>query len=170
MMAPTRAIRNAFAHFAVFRGRSNRSEYWWFSLAYGVFALGALGLDYSLGTTLIGLLILPWVVPNLAVTVRRLHDTNHSGWLTLLVLLPFGQLAILVLMCVRSDPNANFYGAPPRSLRESAKVKAAHLRRGQLRRPINSMNRRPVAKPYPQVATEMDRRVNAQVVPLVADN
>jgi Protein of unknown function (DUF805) len=69
MMTSTAAIRNVMIHYAVFRGRASRSEYWWFNLAYSIFGIGALALDHVFRTTLVGLLILLLVVPNLAVTV-----------------------------------------------------------------------------------------------------
>lgn len=105
------AVRSCFRNYAVFRGRAARREYWWFSLAlflaglvaaliddlaFGIVATGGLegtagpvhaGLWAQIGqgpvASLLGLLTF---LPALSVAVRRLHDTERSGWL---LLLPF---------------------------------------------------------------------------------
>ena len=82
--------------YATFSGRAPRAEYWWFYLMTVVIGIPARLLDESLAdhraiTTIIDLiLLLPW----LGVTVRRLHDTNRSGWLLLAF---FGALVIFAL-------------------------------------------------------------------------
>ena len=90
------AIKVCFQNYATFRGRASRSEYWWFFLFclllgfFGGFLEGALGRD---GAVLSGLLSLATFLPSLAVTVRRLHDTDRSGWWIggfYLALLPVG--------------------------------------------------------------------------------
>ena len=76
------AIRDAFSKYATFSGRSSRSAYWWFYL-FGILALlVAFAIDEALGTgrLLYALVALLLFLPNLAVTVRRLHDSGHSGW------------------------------------------------------------------------------------------
>lgn len=64
-----------FQKYATFNGRASRSEYWWFYLF--TFLIGFIGLLNEVLNIIIGLLIL---IPSIAVAVRRLHDTNHSGW------------------------------------------------------------------------------------------
>ena len=86
--APSRsfgeAIRVCFSKFVTFRGRASRSEYWWFTLFtfIGSFLLGLLdavlfGSDSGPLGTLFGLAVL---LPSISAAVRRLHDTDRSGW------------------------------------------------------------------------------------------
>jgi len=89
------AIRTCFRKYAVFRGRARRSEYWYFYLFTILAGLVASLLDAIIegatGTAeafrssgpLSAILNLALLLPSLAVTVRRLHDTNRSGWLLL---------------------------------------------------------------------------------------
>lgn len=79
----TEAIKVCFQNYATFRGRASRSEYWWFQLF--VFLLTGLGsvLEGGMGgdgQALSGLFGIATFLPNLSVSVRRLHDTNRSGW------------------------------------------------------------------------------------------
>lgn len=62
------------------------------------------------------LLMLATVVPSLAVTVRRLHDTGRSGWWWFIGLVPFvGGIVLLVLTLLDSTPD-NQYGPNPKGL------------------------------------------------------
>lgn len=149
-MSAFSAIRHVIVQYATFRGRASRSEYWWFNLAYSILVFAALSWDHILRTTLVGLLCLFLVIPSLAVTARRLHDTNRSGWWTLLWIVPFGPIAVLVFMCLPGDRGDNFYGAPPVGARVAKDPPGAR----PLPRPrINSMNRRTLARPRPQPAS-----------------
>lgn len=77
------AIKVCFTKYITFKGRASRSEYWWFTLfttlgsAIGGVLEGAMGND---GAVVSGLFGLATFLPSLAVTVRRLHDTDRSGW------------------------------------------------------------------------------------------
>ena len=83
--------------YAVFSGRARRSEYWWFVLSSVVLSLVAGVIDSIIGLKFIAglygpvqiLLILAMLVPSIAVCVRRLHDTNRTGWWMMLVVLPY---------------------------------------------------------------------------------
>jgi uncharacterized membrane protein YhaH (DUF805 family) len=83
------AIASGFNNYATFKGRAPRSEYWWWVLFFGLFTIGAAlvsaVLDVAAGSQMIGALLrglvsLAFILPNLAVGVRRLHDLNRSGW------------------------------------------------------------------------------------------
>lgn len=117
--------------FAEFEGRSRRKEYWMFALINIVVAL----ILYVPGIILLashnnlgGLLLIPYglyclatIVPGLAVSVRRLHDTGKSGWLLLLGLIPFvGGIIVLVLVCLDGDPGPNIYGPSPKAAGQTA--------------------------------------------------
>ena len=64
--------------------------------------------------SLIGLTVftLPILLPSIAVTVRRLHDTNRSGWWYLLTLVPYAGYAVLVFAILEADPNGARFDAP----------------------------------------------------------
>ena len=74
----------------VFEGRASKEEFWFFLLftvIYGFvigFAVGMSGASQDTMDVVIGLLILPIMIPYLAVTARRLHDFNNSGWMQLI--------------------------------------------------------------------------------------
>jgi hypothetical protein len=83
--------------YAVFRGRARRKE-------FGFFLLGLLESD-----ALIGLLILGSYLPFLAVSVRRLHDTDRSGWWILCPVAPF------IFFCFGGTRGKNRFGADPKA-------------------------------------------------------
>lgn len=97
------AIKVCFNKFADFNGRARRSEFWWFQL----FAYLVSGITCGIG----GLVLL---IPLLAVTSRRLHDTGHSGWWQLIQLIPFGFILIIIWGVQDSDPGHNEYGPNPK--------------------------------------------------------
>lgn len=81
--------------YANFSGRAPRAEYWWFALLYLAISLFALAADLSLGfvetkqTITVGLIVsIALFLPSLAVSVRRFHDLNMSGWYVLMPLVP----------------------------------------------------------------------------------
>lgn len=111
------ALATCFKKYADFHGRASRSEYWFFALfvivVLLVLQIVAHWRDDSLLARLVGLAL---VTPVLAVGTRRLHDTNRSGWMQILVLLPLlGWLAMLIFLT--QDPaEPNHYGtAVPRA-------------------------------------------------------
>ena len=56
----------------------------------------------------------PRTIVSLAVSVRRLHDTDRSGWWLLLNIVPFGGIVVLVFSCLESTPGPNRFGASPK--------------------------------------------------------
>ena len=104
------AVKLAFIHYADFKGRSRRSEYWWFTL-FNIIVTGIISAavpDYSWIWSLIVL------VPGIALVVRRLHDVGKSGWFYLWILLPlFGSIIILIQMLKDSAPD-NRWGPNPK--------------------------------------------------------
>src|SRR5262245_2529150 len=112
----------ALKKYAVFSGRARRKGYWFFILWYLIISIGLPILDGMLGLrigqagvlqTLYALAIL---VPSLAVTVRRLHDTGRTGWWLLIVLIPLiGFIVLLVFMCLEGESGENKYGPSPKA-------------------------------------------------------
>jgi uncharacterized membrane protein YhaH (DUF805 family) len=101
-MTFTQAIRSVLSKYATFSGRARRAEYWWFYLFTILVGLATSAVDAGLNTafnnevgivgtvTSLGLLL-----PSLAVTARRLHDTGRTGWWMLLPVVPL--LATIVV-------------------------------------------------------------------------
>jgi uncharacterized membrane protein YhaH (DUF805 family) len=108
-MTPIDWAKRPLERYADFNGRAPRAEYWWFVLAIAIVALlisvieGVLGLGSMFGpygpVTLLFMLAL--IVPNIAVSVRRLHDTNRSGW-WLLLMVPYVITAVLTVQAMAS--------------------------------------------------------------------
>jgi uncharacterized membrane protein YhaH (DUF805 family) len=111
-------------NYAVFRGRAGLKEYWCFFLFNIIINLvlaivdsktGNLGEEARLG--LFGsIYTVTILIPTIAVSVRRLHDTNRNGWRVLLVLIPIIGAILLVYLVQDSDPGENRYGRCPRGL------------------------------------------------------
>jgi uncharacterized membrane protein YhaH (DUF805 family) len=105
-----------FQRYADFQGRSSRAEYWWFTLALLLagFAIGLLMKVLGIAVELLYVLMLPAIIPSIAVQVRRFHDIGKSGWFILLGLIPFiGSFIIIYFMVQPSMAGPNQYGAHP---------------------------------------------------------
>lgn len=109
--------------YAEFNGRARRKEYWMFCLFNGIVMillaiLGAMGGESAAAALFFSLLILyvlAVLIPGLAVTVRRLHDTNRSGWWFLITFVPLvGGIILLVFTVQDSHPQENQYGTNPK--------------------------------------------------------
>jgi uncharacterized membrane protein YhaH (DUF805 family) len=111
--------------YADFTGRTRRAEFWWFVLVNLGFYVSLFVLALILGSisdVLGGFGVLLYVVyglgvivPSLALAVRRLHDTNKSGWLLLIGLIPLvGPIVLLVFYVIDGDPGENQYGPSPK--------------------------------------------------------
>ena len=109
--------------YAVFDGRARRKEYWMFFLINVVISVVLGAIDVLLGTfsqTGVGVLqslySLAVLIPSIAVTVRRLHDTGRTGWWILIGLIPFiGGIILLIFMVLDSEPGTNQYGPNPKA-------------------------------------------------------
>ncbi len=132
--------------YATFSGRASRSEYWWYSLfcfivamvclAAGL-ALGALfggaaamqggdsaldlgvagfGIGFLIGYLILLIFALATLVPSIAVTMRRLHDSGRSGWWYLISFVPYvGGIVLFIFMLLEGQPGENKYGPAPES-------------------------------------------------------
>ena len=107
----------AISKYAQFEGRSRRSEYWYFALFYVLILIALVVAEAVLFQTMITYLIgvLFFIVPALAVSVRRLHDVGKSGWYYLITLIPLvGPIVFLVWACTDSQYGANAWGPNPK--------------------------------------------------------
>lgn len=108
-------------------GRASRAEYWWFYLFANLVIMAASMLSVvaavllemqaanevvALSMLFFGLIVtLSMVIPSITATVRRLHDTNRSGWWYLISLVPYiGNIVLIVFCCLPSDEGENDYG------------------------------------------------------------
>jgi uncharacterized membrane protein YhaH (DUF805 family) len=109
------AISACFSKYASFNGRARRAEYWYWTLFTILLQVGltiALALAHAGSaagalSTVVSLLLL---LPALAVTVRRLHDTDHSGWWWFIGLTGIGLIVLLVWFCQEGTKAPNRFG------------------------------------------------------------
>ena len=104
------AIQLGFQNYANFSGRSNRAEYWWWTLFVVVisFALNFFGAIVAPFGFVASLFWLGTLLPNLALGARRMHDIDKSGWYLLLWLFPIiGWIWFLILACQRGTDSPN---------------------------------------------------------------
>lgn len=110
-------------NYATFSGRARRKEYWMFFLISALISIVLTLLDILLGTYSVeyeaglfsGLYSLLILIPSIAVVVRRLHDTDRSGWWILISLIPLiGVIVLFVFICLDSQLGTNRFGANPK--------------------------------------------------------
>ncbi|MBW8880922.1 MAG: DUF805 domain-containing protein [Asticcacaulis sp.] len=128
------AIQSAYKNYFQFNGRASRSEFWWFYLfnllvviaglvffmivgaatsGQGQDAQAGVGIATGLIGLVWGLFVLGSFFPTLSLIVRRLHDSDKSGWFLLLIFVPFGGIVLLVFYCLPGTVGANQFGEDP---------------------------------------------------------
>jgi uncharacterized membrane protein YhaH (DUF805 family) len=114
----------ALKNYTAFSGRAQRSEYWYFALFYLLIFIGLAIVDAITGTfsesagvgLLTGLFALAMLIPSLSVTIRRLHDTDRSGWWLLIGIVPLVGGIVLIVFCAQDGtPAENRFGANPKA-------------------------------------------------------
>jgi uncharacterized membrane protein YhaH (DUF805 family) len=99
-------------NYADFDGRAGREEYWYFilfNILINVFLLATHNWLWAMYTLAV-------LIPSIAVSVRRLHDTSHSGWWVLIAVVPVLGFVFLFLMLQDSEPSVNQYGFNPKDV------------------------------------------------------
>ena len=122
------AVESGFRRYVDFNGRSTRPEYWYFFLftvifgvVLSVFHAIALAIGHgpnstAAATTAISYLVdLAFFLPSLAVFVRRMHDTNRSGWWYFLAFTVVGMIPLVIWLCARGTIGENQFGDDPLS-------------------------------------------------------
>jgi uncharacterized membrane protein YhaH (DUF805 family) len=109
------AVSACFSKYITFSGRARRAEYWYWTLFVVLVNVAAVVLPIVVPRQpAIGLLstalYLVLLLPGFAVLVRRLHDTDHSGWWFLLPLTIIGSIVLLVWMCQEGTKTTNRFG------------------------------------------------------------
>jgi uncharacterized membrane protein YhaH (DUF805 family) len=110
---------NVLKKYAVFSGRARRKEYWMFALFNVIFSAVLSIIDFLLGigdwAVLSMIYSLAVLIPGLAVALRRLHDTNRTGWWILINLIPIiGGIIFFIFTVSDSDSGNNQYGPNPK--------------------------------------------------------
>jgi len=114
--------------YAVFSGRARRTEYWMFMLVNVIAGVILAIVDNILGTGgVLGIIYsLAVLIPGIAVSVRRLHDTSRSAWWLLIAFVPLiGAIVLLVFALQDSTPGPNAWGPNPKQIAPPAQSPAA---------------------------------------------
>ncbi|PKB70582.1 MAG: hypothetical protein BZY87_10040 [SAR202 cluster bacterium Io17-Chloro-G6] len=116
-MTFTQAISSGFRRYFDFRTRSCRSEYWWWTLFSILIGIAAIILDelFFAGSAVLDTIsTVALLIPGLAVSVRRLHDVDRSGWWILIAFTIIGIIFPLLYWYIKpGDRGSNSYGADP---------------------------------------------------------
>jgi uncharacterized membrane protein YhaH (DUF805 family) len=123
----------ALKKYAVFGGRARRREYWMFELWNTLILMALIIIDVKVGASghseravSTVLYLFAATLPSIASLVRRLHDTNHSGWWFFISMIPLvGEIILLTLLIKDSDPGSNRFGPNPKT--EAAPVQAPEM-------------------------------------------
>ena len=124
------SIKTCFSKYVTFSGRAQRSEFWWWTLFTWVTSMVLSGVDSVLfGTVttydggfeastntpiLSGFFSLAILLPSISVAVRRLHDTDRSGWWYWIVLIPLiGIIVLIVFWATKGTGGPNRFGDDP---------------------------------------------------------
>jgi uncharacterized membrane protein YhaH (DUF805 family) len=125
-MTFTESVSVCFKKYFVFQGRASRSEYWWFQLivAPAFFIFEITESESSPFSYLFLVIAILTLIPAISAGVRRLHDTNKSGFYLLLGFIPFiGGLILLFFLITDGTKGKNQYGENPLIKKRSRKKK-----------------------------------------------
>jgi len=115
----TQAISSGFNNYVNFTGRAARSEFWYWTLFAILASIAGELIDLALFsssstfTPVQTLVNLALFLPGLAVSVRRLHDLDRTGWWLLLIFTVIGIIVLLVWDCMRGTVGPNRFGPDP---------------------------------------------------------
>ena len=102
-------------NYANFSGRARRKEYWFFTLVQFIILVITQIIDAILSTDFVfyAIAALALFIPSLAAAVRRLHDTDRSGWWFLIALIPLiGTILLIIWLATETKPENNQWGQP----------------------------------------------------------
>jgi uncharacterized membrane protein YhaH (DUF805 family) len=129
------AIKSGFRNRINFSGRASRSEFWNYSLftilffVFSIVFLLALNIDVknvAAPFMFVCILVLGTIIPGFALTARRLHDLDRSGWWIIVIVVPLlGQLTFLVWMFMRGTRGVNRFGEDPLEAKTAVVAAAA---------------------------------------------
>ena len=112
-MSFSNAVKAYFLKWNDFRTRSSRSEYWWFQLIVSPSYFVSTILENEIGYFFLGITLFT-LIPAISAGVRRLHDTNRSGFFLLISFIPFiGELILLFFLIPEGTKGKNRFGPNP---------------------------------------------------------
>ncbi|SET23363.1 DUF805 domain-containing protein [Thorsellia anophelis] len=120
-------FKMCLSKYATFQGRARRSEFWFFQLFYMIFSIGLQVIASILAVVsgsegvaaFFGILLIAFYLalflPSLSVLVRRLHDTDRSGWFVFISFIPLvGTIILLIWLCSEGTQGDNRFGSDPK--------------------------------------------------------
>ena len=112
-MTFSESVSTCLKKYFVFEGRASRSEYWWFQLIVSPSYLISTIIENEIGYFFLGITLFT-LIPAISAGVRRLHDTNRSGFFLLLSIIPFiGGLVLLFFLIPEGTKGKNRFGPDP---------------------------------------------------------
>ena len=108
----TNSVISCFNKYFDFETRSSRKEFWYWQL-FRILMFLSITFIESLGLS--GILFISnfiFLIPEIAVSIRRLHDINKSGWWILLTITIVGIIPLTYFYCIKGDDGVNDYGQP----------------------------------------------------------
>ena len=118
------AVRTCWKKYGDFDGRAARPEFWWWVVFVALVQFAAaivltiiliifqnVGFLQWLSVLIFMVIVLAFILPSIAVSVRRLHDRDLSGWFYLLSFVPFGGLVLFIFYVLPGTPGPNRYDA-----------------------------------------------------------
>ena len=107
------SIQTCYTNFFDFGGRASKSEFWWFQL-YVIIIYGMTFVFQGDLVFIFSILAIANTIPVYAAAVRRLHDTDKSGWMVLISVIPLIGLYIIVLLIADGTKGKNRFGPKPK--------------------------------------------------------
>ena len=107
------SFQTCYKKFFDFSGRASKSEYWWFQLYNAIIYVLTFVFQGDL-TLLFSILIIVNLIPIWAAAVRRVHDSDKSGWMVLISVIPLIGLYVIVLLIQDGSKGKNRFGAKPK--------------------------------------------------------
>ena len=109
----TESLNTCLKKYFVFQGRASRSEYWWFQLIVSPSYFVSTILENEIGYFFLGITLFT-LIPAISAGVRRLHDTNRSGFFLLISFIPIiGGLVLLFFLIPEGTKGKNKFGPDP---------------------------------------------------------
>lgn len=107
------SIKTCYKKFFDFSGRASKSEFWWFQL-YAIIIYALMFVFQGDLAILFSIITIANAIPNWAASVRRLHDTDKSGWFVLISIIPILGLIIFFLLMGEGSKGKNRFGPKPK--------------------------------------------------------
>ena len=107
------SIQTCYKKFFDFSGRASKSEYWWFQLYNAIIYVLTFVFQGDLAL-LFSILVIANIIPTYAAAVRRIHDSDKSGWMVLIAVIPLIGLYIIVLLLQDGSKGKNRFGPKPK--------------------------------------------------------